>query len=321
MTLASSISKQTVTSHSASLINGIPINEASNLMWQPEVMAANTNWLQRGASAVIQGSANGFFLDKIFKENMFGSVVLGINSGLHMENLQQMNSEQRDVPMEDFHARNSGLNMLDGSDSFSGFPSLQSGSRSALMQSAVAETSSSEVGIQEEWSGLSSRNTESSLPNEGPLPIGSSKQQSVWPDDNLQSVPHINSRPITRQGELSRPNSTVNYYGLPGFHQPGADTAQEQHNRTKVLLDNVPVHKLADILVASFEMSFEEQLSMLDSVDPKLRLSKATELVDRHLQSIRATEKITQKVEGQLSKFSKRVSSMTADEGYKRGTW
>ncbi|KAI5436814.1 hypothetical protein KIW84_023074 [Lathyrus oleraceus] len=112
--------------------------------------------------------------------------------------------------MEDFHARNSGLNMLDGSDSFSGFPSLQSGSRSALMQSAVAETSSSEV---------------------GPLPNDSSKQQSVWPDDNLQSVPHINSRPITRQDELSRPNSTVNYYGLPGFHQPSVDTAQEQHNR------------------------------------------------------------------------------------------
>lgn len=107
---------------------------------------------------------------------MFGSVVPGINSGLNMENLQQMNSEQRDVPMEDFHARNFGFNMLDGSDSFSGFPSLQSGSWSALMQSAVAKTSSSEVGIQEEWSGLSSRNTERSLLNEGPLPIDSSKQ-------------------------------------------------------------------------------------------------------------------------------------------------
>ena len=44
------------------------------------------------------------------------------------------------------------------------------------------------------------------------------------------------------------------------------------------------MHKLADIFVGSFEISFEEQLSMLDSVDPKLRLSKATELVDRHLQ-------------------------------------
>ncbi|RYQ81031.1 hypothetical protein Ahy_Scaffold1g107046 isoform D [Arachis hypogaea] len=108
---------------------------------------------------------------------------------------------------------------------------------------------------------------------------------------------------------------------------------QKTGGRTKVLLETVPVHKLADIFVASFEISFEEQLSMLDSVDPKVRLSKATELVDRHLQvsyriydasygfdfplfvfhsafvhcqqSIRVAEKISQKVEGQLSKSQK----------------
>jgi len=373
MTPASSISKQTVANHSPSLINGIPINEASNLMWQPEVMATNANWLQRGASSVMPGPPNGFVIspeqlrlmglvpnqgdqslyglpisgsrgapslyshvqadksamsqvsiqnqyshvqgDKqslpsisasvnafpahqyaamsdqtnsndgtsvsrqdIQRKSMFGSVAQGINSGLNMENLQQMNSEQRDVPMEDFHARqelagssetsqdkmigqapphnvatldpteekilfgsddnpwdgfgrNSGFNMLDDSDGFSGFPSLQSGSWSALMQSAVAETSSSEMGIQEEWSGLSSRNTERSLPKEGPSPIDSSKQQSVWAENNLQSSPNINPRPLIRQDDLSRPSPTVNYSGLPGFHQQGADTAQEQHNR------------------------------------------------------------------------------------------
>ncbi|KAG2676535.1 hypothetical protein I3760_12G057100 [Carya illinoinensis] len=80
---------------------------------------------------------------------------------------------------------------------------------------------------------------------------------------------------------------------------------QKTGGKTKVLLETVPVHKLADIFVASFEISFEEQLSMLDSVDLKVRLSKATELVDSHLQSIRVAEKITQKVEGQLSKSQK----------------
>ncbi|XP_024984879.1 lon protease homolog 2, peroxisomal isoform X1 [Cynara cardunculus var. scolymus] len=80
---------------------------------------------------------------------------------------------------------------------------------------------------------------------------------------------------------------------------------QKTGGRTKVLLDTVPLHKLADIFVASFEISFEEQLSMLDAVDVKVRLSKATELVDRHLQSIRVAEKITKKVEGQLSKSQK----------------
>ncbi|CAD5193006.1 unnamed protein product [Musa acuminata subsp. malaccensis] len=80
---------------------------------------------------------------------------------------------------------------------------------------------------------------------------------------------------------------------------------QKTVGRTKVLLETVPVYRLADIFVASFEISFEEQLSMLDSIDLKVRLSKATELVERHLQSIRVAEKITQKVEGQLSKSQK----------------
>ncbi|XP_074589966.1 lon protease homolog 2, peroxisomal-like isoform X2 [Curcuma longa] len=75
--------------------------------------------------------------------------------------------------------------------------------------------------------------------------------------------------------------------------------------KKRFLLDTIPVHRLADILVASFEISFEEQLSMLDSVDLKVRFSKAMELVDKHIQSIRVAEKITQKVEGQLSKSQK----------------
>ncbi|KAK1384222.1 hypothetical protein POM88_021957 [Heracleum sosnowskyi] len=49
-------------------------------------------------------------------------------------------------------------NLLDCSEFMNGLPSLQSGSWSALMQSAVAETSSSNVGIQEDWTNLSIQN-------------------------------------------------------------------------------------------------------------------------------------------------------------------
>ncbi|RWW32411.1 hypothetical protein GW17_00002913 [Ensete ventricosum] len=49
---------------------------------------------------------------------------------------------------------------------------------------------------------------------------------------------------------------------------------QKTVGRTKVLLETVPVHRLADIFVASFEISFEEQLLMLDSVDLKMRAIK-----------------------------------------------
>jgi hypothetical protein len=59
---------------------------------------------------------------------------------------------------------------------------------------------------------------------------------------------------------------------------------QKTNGRTKVMLETWPAHRLADVFVASFEVSFEEHLSMLDAVDLRLRLSKATEIVTRHLQ-------------------------------------
>ncbi|CAN7026862.1 unnamed protein product [Brassica rapa subsp. trilocularis] len=125
------------------------------------------------------------------------------------------------------------------------------------------------------------------------------------------SVARITSLEMTK-GELEQVEHDPDFVALSRQFKTTAmelvsvlEQKQKTGGRTKVLLETVPIHKLADIFVASFEMSFEEQLSMLDSVDLKVRLSKATELVDRHLQSIRVAEKITQKVEGQLSKSQK----------------
>ncbi|KAL9170508.1 hypothetical protein ABFS82_04G149100 [Erythranthe guttata] len=53
-------------------------------------------------------------------------------------------------------------NLFDDGGSSNGFPSIQSGSWSALMQSAVAETSSSDIRAQDEWSGLNNHNPDSS---------------------------------------------------------------------------------------------------------------------------------------------------------------
>ncbi|XP_028763510.1 uncharacterized protein LOC114721808 [Neltuma alba] len=379
MTPTSSILKQTVGNHSASLINGIPINEAS--MWQPEVMANNANWLQRGASPVMQGSPNGLMVspeqgqalrlmgmvpnpgdqslyglpisssrgtpnlyshvqvdkspmsqvavphqyshvqgDKstlpnisaggasfsahqyatfsdqtnandgssasrqdIQEKSAFGSPPHGLN----MENLQQVNSEQRNVPMQEFHGRqelagssetsqdkmavqvppsqnvatldpteekilfgsddnlwdafgrNAGFNMLDGADSFNGFPSIQSGSWSALMQSAVAETSTSDMGVQEEWSGLSFRNAERLPGNERPSTIDNSKQVPVWAE-NLHSSSNINSRPFLQPEDVNRSNNNANFSGVPGFHQSG-DATHEQLDRLQTGSSQRPV--------------------------------------------------------------------------------
>jgi ATP-dependent Lon protease len=54
--------------------------------------------------------------------------------------------------------------------------------------------------------------------------------------------------------------------------------------RTKALLETASAHKLADIFVASFEGSFDQRLAMLDAVDLRQRLLKATEIITRHLQ-------------------------------------
>ncbi|CAI8596249.1 unnamed protein product [Vicia faba] len=389
MAPAQSISKQTVTGHSTSLINGNPVNEASNFMWQPDVTPSNANWLQRGASPVMHGSSNGLMLspeqgqalrmmglvhnqggdqslygvpvsgsggtpnlyyhfqaDKpampqvsfpqqyshvhgnkstlshitaggnsfpahqyaafsdqsntndgplvsrqdIQEKSMFGPTARGINSRginsrginsrVNVENLQQMNSEQRIVSMQDFNGRqelagsselssqdkkvqvppsqnvatldpteekilfgsddslwdgfgaNIGdFNMLDGTDSSSGFPSLQSGSWSALMQSAVAETSSSDVGIQEEWSGLGFRNMGQLSGNEQPSATDGSKQQSVWANNNLQLPSNLNSRPFIQPNDVSRPPTAENHCSVSELHQSGPDSSHEHHDR------------------------------------------------------------------------------------------
>ncbi|KAI3761997.1 hypothetical protein L1987_52420 [Smallanthus sonchifolius] len=57
-------------------------------------------------------------------------------------------------------------NMFEDIDKVQAVPSLQSGSWSALMQSALEETSSTDTGVQEAWSGLSFQNPELSNDNQ-----------------------------------------------------------------------------------------------------------------------------------------------------------
>ncbi|XP_070660767.1 uncharacterized protein [Malus domestica] len=102
----------------------------------------------------------------------------------------------------------------------SSFPSLQSGSWSALMQSAVAEASSSDTGQQEEWSGLTFQNTELSTGNQ-PSNIVDNENQGSWADNNLQSVSSLSSKPFPMLNDSSVSSS------FPGFPQPGIQFTPE----------------------------------------------------------------------------------------------
>ncbi|XVF49990.1 hypothetical protein PTKIN_Ptkin04bG0059900 [Pterospermum kingtungense] len=115
--------------------------------------------------------------------------------------------------------------VLDGTDPFGSFPSLQSGSWSALMQSAVAETSSNE-GVQEEWSGLGLQNCD--LPGGGNMPASivndGSKQQSAWADNNLQKASTLNLKPFPMSTGV---NTNLDYGSVPWVQQSGVQTANE----------------------------------------------------------------------------------------------
>lgn len=94
-------------------------------------------------------------------------------------------------------------------------PSIQSGSWSALMQSAVAETSSSDTAVQEEWGGLSFQNPKPSSDNQISNFIDSEKPQDNWVDRNLHSA----SSPSSEPDQLFQKSSMK--CSFPGFQQPG----------------------------------------------------------------------------------------------------
>lgn len=353
----SSLPKQTAPNHSAALINGIPINEASNYPWPPELVAGHPNWLQRGASPVMQGSSTGHMLspeqgqalrlmgsvpqqvdqslygvpvsstrstpnqnfhvqmDKpalqqvsaggnsfsghqyatfpgqvsmpdetlasrqdFQGKNMFGPAAgQGLSSGLNLENSQQVNPQQRNASMQEFGGRQElagssetsqektlmqvapsqsvssldpteekilfgsddnlwdsfgkstgGLNMLDGTDYFNGLPSLQSGSWSALMQSAVAETSSADIGLQEEWSGPTFGNSGPPAGTQQSLTLNDGSKQPVWADNNLQTASTMNSRPFPHPDDANRPTTSANFFKVPGIQQSGPKNLHQQ---------------------------------------------------------------------------------------------
>ncbi|XAR51667.1 hypothetical protein NMG60_11006359 [Bertholletia excelsa] len=98
-------------------------------------------------------------------------------------------------------------NTMDHVGYSSSFASIQSGTWSALMQSAVAEASSNDTGLQEEWSGLTFQNTELSSHNQLTNYLDSGKLQTAWPDNNSTSSPSCKPQLLFNDSNMS-----------PGFH-------------------------------------------------------------------------------------------------------
>ncbi|XP_057514937.1 uncharacterized protein LOC130796580 isoform X1 [Actinidia eriantha] len=122
-----------------------------------------------------------------------------------------------------------GFNVLNDTGFSNGLPSIQSGSWSALMQSAVAETTSNDIGLQEEWSGLSSQNTEVVPVNRQPSRYENiTKQHTVLPDNNPQMASAWSSGSVPFSNDT---NFNFSYQGVPGFQQSGQKSLYE-HGET-----------------------------------------------------------------------------------------
>ncbi|KAK4427736.1 hypothetical protein Salat_1542600 [Sesamum alatum] len=129
----------------------------------------------------------------------------------------------------------SGGNLIDNGGLLNGASSIQSGSWSALMQSAVGETSSSDIRPQEEWSGLNFHNTDGSSANQPRSMHNDNIKQASLPNDNMHILSGLSSGSFT-------PSADTNTLHLMGLNQPGRNQTygnasqhyldQERHAKT-----------------------------------------------------------------------------------------
>ncbi|XP_071710680.1 uncharacterized protein [Rutidosis leptorrhynchoides] len=116
--------------------------------------------------------------------------------------------------------------MFEDTDNVQSFPSIQSGSWSALMQSALDETSSTDTGVQEEWSGLSFQNPDLSNDNHRPSLMETGNNPTLFQNNNFQNASSLNIIPE----HLKTSNARSSF---PGF-QPSHKEASEYEASAQV---------------------------------------------------------------------------------------
>ncbi|GAB2270085.1 hypothetical protein Dimus_004998 [Dionaea muscipula] len=355
-----------IVNHPSTFINETSMHEGPSFPWSSQVMAGNPNWLQRGASAAIQGYSNGVMItpeqgqapqfvglvppqasqslygvpvsspwaagsflqgqvDKsvmqyipirssspsAIQRAMFPeqtSIREGANASKlgfenrsslqrsvghslgDVDNVEYFNQTlQRDVSMQESGGRQN----LDGSsetlpektvkhvassqaavaldpteekilfgsddniwEAFGGspttvtgssnhldgaFPSLQSGSWSALMQSAVAECANSNVAPQGLWSGVGVQNSGSLAVNQhSSISQDSAKHQAAWVDDSQEAS--LSSRPIANDASTSYSDSAVlpAFLNQPRVSLPAISTQQSSEEGRNWLTNSQP---------------------------------------------------------------------------------
>ncbi|CAA0826602.1 dentin sialophosphoprotein-related [Striga hermonthica] len=128
--------------------------------------------------------------------------------------------------------------LFDNGGLSNGFPSIQSGSWSALMQSAVAETSSSNVGPQEEWSGLNFLSNDGSSANQPTLMHNDYVKKASLPEDEMRIPSTLNSGSVRSSEDINTGNALGSNRLPDKFQQePGMRVSTDRSQRLRQSLD------------------------------------------------------------------------------------
>lgn len=207
-------------------VNSLQINAPLQEFHEKQELAGPSETVQERRVMQVSSSQDVVALDPTEEKILFGD-----------DNIWDAFGSNGNVEAGDF-------NMLNGTGSLNGFPSLQSGTWSALMQSAVAETSSNDVGLQEEWTGLNLQNSEVRVGNRQSLGYENNpKQERILADNNFDVASALSSGSVPFSNDV---NVNDRYQGAPGFHQPGQKISYDRGERLQ--MDSTPrsIHQSAE---------------------------------------------------------------------------
>ncbi|XP_010550003.1 PREDICTED: uncharacterized protein LOC104820998 isoform X2 [Tarenaya hassleriana] len=202
------------------------------------------------------------------------------------------------------------------------FSSIQSGSWSALMQSAVAEASSSDTGVQEKFNGLTHQNMELLADNSVSKFIDSDKQQTGWMNDSLPgSVPYTaESLEVANNPDV---NSSFTGFQLLSDQQrvdscQGGGTTESTQRSPKVIgrwVDCNPQHKLP----VGGNRQVQSDLHFNDSSEGKMYSSKILDQVHSEIGNLAASTDASSasNLGGMPNSFQSLTSSLDLSQGGK----
>ncbi|KAJ8540548.1 hypothetical protein K7X08_035693 [Anisodus acutangulus] len=168
-----------------------------------QVLAVPSENSQEKAGAHASSSQNEVGLDPTEERILFGSE----------DNIWSAFGKSPDMNGE-------GDNPFDGAGLMNGLSSIQSGTWSALMHSAVAETSSSDLGVQEEWSGVNFHSTEIPSGTQN-LIYNSGRHKTSSAEENLPPNSSLNSVSVQPSDGSNMNNNYSNVQGHRLPYEPG----------------------------------------------------------------------------------------------------